>query len=138
MADYIDREALLAHLYSKQDEPVDVALEIAQFPGADVGPDSRAMQDVLARLADYEDTGLTPDGVRAVMESIPAAAAKEYGAEPDLLRDLVKADKEGRVVAKGRPVITGGFYDACSVCGYLLPIQARYCPHCGAKMDGDT
>lgn len=38
MADYIDREALLAHLYSKQDEPMDVALEIAQFPAADAAP----------------------------------------------------------------------------------------------------
>lgn len=38
MAEYIDREALLAHLYSKQDEPHDIMAEIAEFPAADVAP----------------------------------------------------------------------------------------------------
>lgn len=35
MAEYIEREALLAHLYSEQDEPHDIAAEIAAFPAAD-------------------------------------------------------------------------------------------------------
>lgn len=38
---YIEREALLAELFSKQDEDVDVMLEIAEFPAADVAPVKR-------------------------------------------------------------------------------------------------
>lgn len=34
--EYIEREALLSHLFSKQDEPLDVMKEIAAFPAADV------------------------------------------------------------------------------------------------------
>lgn len=41
MPDYIDREALLAHLFSKQDEEIDVAMEIARFPPAGVAPVKR-------------------------------------------------------------------------------------------------
>lgn len=39
MAEYIDKEQLLSDLYSKQDdENLDVMLEIANFPAADVAP----------------------------------------------------------------------------------------------------
>lgn len=38
MSDYIEREALLAHLFCKQDEQMDIAKEIAEFPAADVVP----------------------------------------------------------------------------------------------------
>ena len=39
MAEYIDKERLLSDLYSKQDdENLDVMLEIANFPAADVAP----------------------------------------------------------------------------------------------------
>ena len=79
MADYIDRKALLAHLYSKQDEPVDMALEIAQFPAADVAP-----------------------------------------------------------VRHGRRATIEGVLWRCTACGCASVITAVYCPHCGAKMDGDA
>lgn len=36
MVEYIDKEQLLAHLFSRQDEPLDVMKEIAEFPAADV------------------------------------------------------------------------------------------------------
>ena len=36
MAKYINKEQFLAHLFSKQDEPLDVMKEIAEFPAADV------------------------------------------------------------------------------------------------------
>ena len=36
MAEYISKEQLLAHLFSRQDEPLDVMKEIAVFPAADV------------------------------------------------------------------------------------------------------
>ena len=38
MAEYIDKEQLLSELYSKQDEPLDVMKEIANFSAADVAP----------------------------------------------------------------------------------------------------
>lgn len=38
MAEYINKEQLLAHLYSKQGEPLDIMKEIAEFPAADVAP----------------------------------------------------------------------------------------------------
>ena len=38
MTEYINKEQLLAHLYSKQDEPLDIMKEIAEFPAADVVP----------------------------------------------------------------------------------------------------
>ena len=36
MAEYIDKDELLSYLYNLQDEPHDIAIEIAQFPAADV------------------------------------------------------------------------------------------------------
>ena len=36
MAEYINKEQLLSHLFNKQDEPLDVMKEIAEFPAADV------------------------------------------------------------------------------------------------------
>ena len=38
MAEYIEREKLLPHLFNKQDEPLDVMREITEFPAADVAP----------------------------------------------------------------------------------------------------
>ena len=32
MAEYIEREKLLSHLFNKQDEPLDVMREITEFP----------------------------------------------------------------------------------------------------------
>ena len=38
MAEYIEREKLLSHLFNKQDKPLDVMREITEFPAADVAP----------------------------------------------------------------------------------------------------
>lgn len=38
MAEYIDKDELLSYLYNLQDEPHDIAIEIAQFPAADAAP----------------------------------------------------------------------------------------------------
>lgn len=38
MTEYINKDQLLAHLFSKQEEPMDVMKEIAEFPAADVAP----------------------------------------------------------------------------------------------------
>ena len=38
MAEYIEREKLLSHLFNKQNKPLDVMREITEFPAADVAP----------------------------------------------------------------------------------------------------
>lgn len=87
MAEYIDKEQLLSELYSKQDdENLDMMLEIANFPAADVA------QVVHGKWAPSERN-------------------------PSFL--------------------------VCSVCGdcyvydeWVYERKWRYCPNCGAKMDG--
>lgn len=50
------------------------------------------------RLAEYEDTGLEPEDIMA--EATPGAmvkiASQILGVQPDRLRELVKAEKDGR------------------------------------------
>lgn len=45
MAEYISKEQLLAHLFSRQDEPMDVMKEITVFPAADVAEVRRGYWD---------------------------------------------------------------------------------------------
>lgn len=49
------------------------------------------------RLADYEDTGLTPEQVSTAKVLIDATFAKDTS-KIERIRELMKADKEGRVV----------------------------------------
>lgn len=55
---------------------------------------------VCERLAAYEDTGLTPEEIKAPFteDAIINLAAQALGVEPDRLRELAEADKDGRVV----------------------------------------
>ena len=55
---------------------------------------------VCDRLAAYEDTGLTPEEIKAPFteETMINLASKALGVEPSRLRELAEADKEGRVV----------------------------------------
>lgn len=52
------------------------------------------------RLADYEDTGLTPEEIKAPFteDTMINLAAQALGVEPSRLRELAEADKDGRVV----------------------------------------
>ena len=52
------------------------------------------------RLAAYEDTGLTPEEIKAPFteETMINLASKALGVEPSRLRELAEADKDGRVV----------------------------------------
>ena len=52
------------------------------------------------RLAAYEDTGLTPEEIKAPFteDTMINLAAQALGVEPDRLRKLAEADKDGRVV----------------------------------------
>ena len=52
------------------------------------------------RLAAYEDTGLTPEEIKAPFteDAMINLAAQALGVEPSRLRELAVADKDGRVV----------------------------------------
>lgn len=55
---------------------------------------------VVERLAAYEDTGLTPEEIKATLTEplFLRVAAKALGVEADRLRELAEADKDGRCV----------------------------------------
>lgn len=101
------------------------------------------------RLAEYEDTGLEPEDITAVATpgSMIKMASKILGVQPDRLRELVKAEKDGRLVvtrADVAPVRHGRWLDKgslscrCSRCGCKNYKETQWCPNCGARMDGDA
>lgn len=55
---------------------------------------------VCEHLAAYEDTGLTPEEIKAPFteDAMINLAAQALGVEPSRLRELAEADKDGRVV----------------------------------------
>lgn len=55
---------------------------------------------LLDRLVAYEDTGLTPEEIKAPFteDTMINLAAQALGVEADRLRELAEADKDGRVV----------------------------------------
>ena len=55
---------------------------------------------LIKRLAAYEDTGLTPEEIKATLTEplFLRVAAKALGVEADRLRELAEADKAGRCV----------------------------------------
>ena len=55
---------------------------------------------VCERLAAYEDTGLTPEEIKAPFteDTMINLAAQALGVEPSRIRELAEADKDGRVV----------------------------------------
>ena len=59
---------------------------------------------VCERLAAYEDTGLTPEEIKAPFteDTMINLAAQALGVEPIRLRELAEADKDGRVVVLER------------------------------------
>ena len=57
-------------------------------------------RDLYGRLKAYEDTGLTPEEIKAQFteDTMINLAAQALGVEADRLRELAEADKDGRVV----------------------------------------
>ena len=55
---------------------------------------------LIKRLAAYEDTGLTPEEIKAPFteDTMINLAAQALGVEPSRLRELAEADKDGRLV----------------------------------------
>ena len=62
--------------------------------------DCPAFDKLIERLAAYEDTGLTPEEIKAPFteDAMINLAAQALGVEPSRLRELAEADKDGRVI----------------------------------------
>jgi hypothetical protein len=60
----------------------------------------KMVRDLYGRLKAYEDTGLTPEEIKAPFteDAMINLAAQALGVEPSRLRGLAEADKDGRVV----------------------------------------
>lgn len=103
--------------------------------------DCPSFDRLVERLAAYEDTGLTPAEVSALVRdwSDLRTIVGECGGI-DRLRELAEADKDGRVAVLGRWVPfhseAAGDIQYCSACEIGFDAKTDYCPHCGAKMDG--
>lgn len=62
----------------------------------------KMVRDLYGRLKAYEDTGLTPEEIKAPFteDTMINLAAQALGVEADRLRELAEADKDGRVVVQ--------------------------------------
>lgn len=113
------------------------------------------------RLAAYEDTGLGPEEIeglctmekRAKMADLLRLEEYQEFGSINHLRELVQAERDGRMVVYGRWDGEGdGYADGeivldvwyCSACGHCIDdgtddpyILPNYCPNCGAKMDSE-
>lgn len=60
----------------------------------------KMVRDLYGRLKAYEDTGLTPEEIKAPFteDAMINLAAQALGVEPSRLRKLAEADKDGRVI----------------------------------------
>ena len=63
-----------------------------------------SQKQVWERLREYEDTGLTPEKIKAPFteNTMINLTAQALGVEPSRLRELAEADKDGRVVVLER------------------------------------
>ena len=63
-----------------------------------------SQKQVWERLREYEDTGLTPEKIKAPFteNTMINLAAQALGVEPIRLRELAEADKDGRLVVLER------------------------------------
>ena len=81
---------------------------------------------VCDRLAAYEDTGLTPEKIKAQFteDAMINLAAQALGVEPSRLRELAVADKDGRCVVPPCKVgdVVYGFHGEKTI----LPMVAKW------------
>ena len=77
--------------YMKCSEDCNVDMDCVDCPAHD---------NLVERLAAYEDTGLTPEEIKAPLTAdvFLRAAAQALGMDADRLRELAEADKDGRCV----------------------------------------
>lgn len=87
------------------------------------------------RLADYEDTGLTPEEFHAYWVFLEDLIGEQKASEAlDRFRQLVKADKDGRVVVlpftSGRTLLCKENIDSPQLMKDV-ELAIRYCSSCG-------
>ncbi len=82
---------------------------------------------LLGRLVEYEDTGLTPEEIKAPLteDAMINLAAQALGVKPSRLRELAEADKDGRVVVLPCKVgdVVYGFHNNRQT---ILPMVAKW------------
>ena len=85
-----------------------------------------SQKQVWERLKAYEDTGLTPEEIKAPFteDEMINLAAQALGVEPSRLRELAVADKDGRVVVLPCKVgdVVYGFHGEKTI----LPMVAKW------------
>ena len=85
-----------------------------------------SQKKVWERLKAYEDTGLTPEEIKAPFteDTMINLAAQALGVEPSRLRELAEADKDGRVVVLPCKVgdVVYGFHGEKTI----LPMVAKW------------
>ena len=89
---------------------------------------------LLGRLVEYEDTGLTPEEIKAPFteDTMINLAAQALGVEPSRLRELAEADKDGRVVVL--PCKVG---DTVYMIEHIFDIDSGVCDEiCARKVIG--
>ena len=82
---------------------------------------------LLGRLVEYEDTGLTPEEIKAPLteDAMINLAAQALGVKPSRLRELAEADQDGRVVVLPCKVgdVVYGFHNNRQT---ILPMVAKW------------
>ena len=78
---------------------MDCGLEKAGEDLENCGMCEEGWQRALKRLAAYEDTGLEPEEIMAAVtqKAVIKLASQALGVQPERLRELVKAEKDGRL-----------------------------------------
>ena len=112
--------------------------------------------EIVDRLGAYEDSGLEPEEIEKNKQDVEAGylkvTARRYGIDVSRLRELVEADREGRLVMLDEPRkpliwgddnhdsilcpnckhdLMGGFQEADS-----CEVPMYQCPYCGQPIDG--
>lgn len=84
-------------------------------------------------LQKYLDTKLTPEqceNAKVIIES----AFSDDTSKAERIRQLLKADQEGRLAVNGKWIHHDDGVVTCSECGNAESSESHYCRYCGAKM----
>lgn len=113
-------------IYSNPNDPNGMynILDLASLSDAGDGTEAGILLNISYRLAEYEDTGLSPAEVAELAQA--------------------KAVKHGKWVLIGTNShdYETSIEEKCSICGryvyrYDTQPQDNYCPNCGARMDSE-
>ena len=93
-----------------------------ELVGVTLTPDNATIHRLLWRLAAYEDTGLEPEqceNAKAIIES----AFSDDTAKAERIRELLKADKDGRLVVLPCKTVFELTWDAGPDCDLVCPVS---------------